>query len=179
MKHALALFLVWVLVPLHAANFPTEYQSALRLYVSNKFNEAKDAFAVLIASAPNAETKDAALAQATYCAVQLKDIEAAEKLAAGIKDKFVAKLCRMNVLTLQAKYREVVALVEDEDFSLWPDALIFEALMSRGNALSLLPRRTSAPRLITPSTTTRKPLRTCGWAAYSKVKRPWIVMMKS
>ena len=65
MKHALALFLVWVLVPLHAANFPTEYQSALRLYVSNKFNEAKDAFAVLIASAPNAETKDAALAQAT------------------------------------------------------------------------------------------------------------------
>ena len=146
MKHALALFLVWVLVPLHAANFPTEYQSALRLYVSNKFNEAKDAFAVLIASAPNAETKDAALAQATYCAVQLKDIEAAEKLAAGIKDKFVAKLCRMNVLTLQAKYREVVALVEDEDFSLWPDALIFEALMSRGNALSRFKKVTAAEK---------------------------------
>ena len=40
----------------------------------------------------------------------------------------------MNLMTLQSKYAEVVALVKDKDFSLWPDALIFDALMCRGNA---------------------------------------------
>ena len=120
----------------NAANFPTEYQAAMRLYVTSKIPEANAAFAALIASAPNSEAKDAALVQASYCEVQLKHVEEATKLAAGIKDKYLSTLCRMNILALQSKYAEVVALVKDEDFSAWPDALIFDALMSRGNALS-------------------------------------------
>ncbi len=123
-----------LLAPLYAATFPTDYQAALRLFISNKIPEAKVAFAALIASAPTPEAKDAALIQASYCEVQLKHVEEATKLAAGIKDKYLSTLCRMKLLTLQSKYAEVVALVRDEDFSLWPDALIFEALMVRGEA---------------------------------------------
>jgi len=135
MKHIIPLAFL-LLAPLHAATFPTEYQAAMRLYVTNKIPEANAAFAALVASASNSEAKDAALMQASYCEVQLKHVEEATKLAAGIKDKYLSTLCRMNILALQSKYAEVVALVKDEDFSAWPDALIFDALMSRGNALS-------------------------------------------
>jgi tetratricopeptide (TPR) repeat protein len=55
---------------------------------------------------------------------------------AKIKEEHLRKLCRMNILTLESKYTEVVALVKAEDFSTWPDALIFDALMCRGNASS-------------------------------------------
>ena len=133
MKHLILLTFLPI-TSLHAATFPTDYQAALRLFVSNKIPEAKAAFEALIASAPTPEAKDAALMQASYCEVQLKHVEEATKLAAGIKDKYLGTLCRMKLLTMQSKYAEVVALVKDEDFSLWPDALIFEALMVRGEA---------------------------------------------
>ena len=120
----------------HAGNFPQEFQAALRLYGSNKIPESKTAFAALIASAPTAEAKDAALMQASCCDVQLKHVEEATTLAAGIKDKYLGTLCRMNLLAMQSKYAEVVTLVNDEDFSLWPDALSLDALMCRGNASS-------------------------------------------
>jgi len=135
MKHIIPLAFL-LLAPLHAANFPTEYQAAMRLFVTNKIPEAKEAFTALVASAPNSEAKDAALMQASYCEVQLKQVEEATKLAAGIKDKYSGTLCRMNMQALQSKYAEVVALAKDEDFTTWPDALIFDALMCRGNSLS-------------------------------------------
>ena len=119
MKH-LTLLVTLMLTPLHAANFPTEYQAALRLYGSNMFPEAKVAFAALIASAPTAQAKDAALMQASYCEVQLKHVEEATTLAAGIKDKYLGTLCRMNLMTMQSKYAEVVALVKDEEESIAP-----------------------------------------------------------
>lgn len=136
MKYFLTLFTALLLAPLHAANFPMEYQAAQRLYASNKVSEARAAFAALIVSAPTVEAKDAALAQASYCEVQLKHVEQASTLAAGIKDKYMSKLCRMNILTVQAQFAEVVALVKEEDFSTWPDAMIYDALMCRGNAWS-------------------------------------------
>ena len=132
------LFLFIAVATSYAATFPTDYQAALQLYVSNKVPEAKVAFTALVASAPNAETKDLALMQASYCEVQLKHLAEATTLAAAIKDKYLGTLCRMKLLTLQSKYAEVVVLVKDEDFSLWPDALIFEALMVRGEASSRL-----------------------------------------
>jgi tetratricopeptide (TPR) repeat protein len=136
MKLTLTFFTVLLVAPLQAASVPAEYQAALRLYGSNKFPEAKTAFAALIASAPTAEAKDAALMQASYCEVQMKHVEEAAALASGIKDKYLGTLCRMNLLTMQSKYAEVVALVKDEDFSTWPDAMIFDVLMCRGNSLS-------------------------------------------
>ncbi len=138
MKHALTLITALLFALLQAANFPTEYQAAQRLYVSNQFSDAKTAFAALIASAPTTAAKDAALMQSSYCAAQLKDGEEAMTVAASIKDKHMSMLCRMNVLTIQSQYAEVVSLAKDEDFSTWPDALIFEALMCRGHASSRL-----------------------------------------
>ncbi|MEI7773396.1 MAG: hypothetical protein WCK17_01340 [Verrucomicrobiota bacterium] len=128
------LFLLTAVATSCAATFPAEYQAALQLYASKKIPEARAAFAALIASAPTPEAKDAAVIQASYCEVQLKNAEEATKLAAGIKDKYLGTLCRMKLLAMQSKYAELVALVKDDDFSLWPDALIFEALMVRGEA---------------------------------------------
>ena len=132
MKHLL--FLLTAVTTSCAATFPTEYQAAMQLYVSKKIPEANVAFTALIASAPNAETKDLALMQASYCEVQLKHPEQATMLAAGIKDKHLGTLCRMKLLALQSKYAEILTLANNEDFSLWPEALVFDALMVRGDA---------------------------------------------
>lgn len=174
------LFLLAAVATSSAAPFPTEYQAALRLYGSNQFPEARAAFAALIASAPTAEAKDAALVQASYCEVQLKHVEEATTLAAGIKDKYLSTLCRMRLLTMQSKYAEVVPLVKDEDFSLWPEALIFDALMVRGDGSgrardTVAAERTFVRRSVPPSMITRRPLRICVWLGCSRAaSRRWI-----
>ena len=118
------------------ASFPQNYQAALRLYESGKFAEAKTAFDGLVALNPNPQAIDRCLVHAAYCETQLKAHDKADALAARIKEEHLRTLCRMNILTLRAQYAEVVALAKDEDFSTWPDALIFDALMCRGNAAS-------------------------------------------
>ena len=118
------------------ATFPQDYQAALKLYDTGKYAEAKTAFDSLIASNPLPQAVDRCLMNEAYCETQLKAHDKAEALAAKIKEEHLRTFCRMNMLTLQTKYAEVVALVKSEDFSLWPDALIFDALMSRGNAMS-------------------------------------------
>ncbi len=130
------LILLTAVATSYSATFPTDYQAALRLYVTNQIPEAKTAFTALIASAPTPQAKDAALMQASYCEVRLKHVEEATTLAAGIKDKYLGSLCRVKLLSMQSRYAEAVALVKGEDFSLWPDALIFDALMVRGEASS-------------------------------------------
>ena len=118
----------------HGATFPQDYQAAMKLYDNGKYAEAKAAFDSLIASNPLPQAVDRCLTIEAYCETQLKAPDKAEALAAKIKEEHLRTLCRMKLLTLQSKYAEVVALVKDEDFSLWPDALIFEALMVRGEA---------------------------------------------
>ena len=135
MKHALALILLCAAIA-QGASFPQDYQAALRLYESGKFAEAKTAFEGLIALNPNPQAIDRCLVQAAYCETQLKAHDKADALMAKIKEEHLRTLCRMNILTMQSKYAEVVALAKDEDFSLWPDALIFDALMVRGEASS-------------------------------------------
>ena len=118
------------------ASFPQDYQTALKLYESGKFAEAKAAFDKLIELNPNPQAMDRCLVQSAYCETQLKAHDKAEALVAKIKEEHLRTLCRMKLLTMQSKYAEVVALAKDEDFSLWPDALIFDALMVRGEASS-------------------------------------------
>ncbi|MFN0075639.1 MAG: hypothetical protein ACKVY0_04110 [Prosthecobacter sp.] len=116
------------------ATFPQDYQAALKLYDSGKFAESKTAFEGLIAMNPNPQAVDRCLVHSAYCETQLKAHDKAAALVAKIKEEHLRTFCRMKLLTMQSKYAEVVALVKDEDFSLWPDALSFEALMIRGEA---------------------------------------------
>jgi tetratricopeptide (TPR) repeat protein len=135
MKHTIAIIVLCAAIA-QGASFPQDYQAALKLYDSSKYAEAKAAFDHLIELNPNPQAVDRCLVQAAYCETQLKANDKADALAAKIKEEHLRTLCRMNLLTMQSKYAEVVALVKDEDFSTWPDALIFDALMSRGNSLS-------------------------------------------
>lgn len=135
MKHTLAIIL-FCAATAQGANFPQDYKAALKLYDSGKLAEAKMAFDQLIALYPNSQAVDLCLVQAAYCETQLKAHDKADALAAKIKAEHLRTLCRMKLLTMQSKYAEVVALAKNEDFSLWPEALIFEALMVRGEASS-------------------------------------------
>ena len=137
MKKILSIVLLCAAIA-QGASFPQDFQTALRLYEGGKFAEAKAAFDKLIELNPNPQAMDRCLVQAAYCETQLKAYDKAEALVAKIKEEHLRTFCRMNLLTIQSKYAEVVALVKDEDFSLWPDAMIFDALMCRGNAASRL-----------------------------------------
>jgi tetratricopeptide (TPR) repeat protein len=52
----------------------------------------------------------------------------------------------MNILTIQTKYADVWALSKTEDFTTWPDALIYDAYVCRGNAASRLRQAADAER---------------------------------
>ncbi|MEY4484719.1 MAG: hypothetical protein RL693_2171 [Verrucomicrobiota bacterium] len=133
MKKILAITLLCAAIA-QGASFPQDYQAALRLCESGKFAEAKTAFDQLIELNPNPQAIDRCLVQAAYCETQLKAHDKAEAIAAKIKEEHLRTLCRMNMLTLESRYADVVTLVKDADFSLWPDATIFDALMCRGNS---------------------------------------------
>ena len=122
--------------PALAGNFPQDYQAALRLYETGKIAEANDAFAKLSESGPNQPAKDAALVQAAYCEARLKHAGEAEALVTRIKDRHLGVLCRMNLLTFDNKFADIVTLSKDEDIEQWPDALAFDALFCRGSAFA-------------------------------------------
>jgi predicted Zn-dependent protease len=104
-------------VNVRAASFPQEYQAATKLYQMGKFAEATAAFDKLLESEPSSPGTDHCLAQAAYCETQLKAHDKAEALVAKIKGEHLRTLCRMNVLTIQSKYADVVALAKTKDFN--------------------------------------------------------------
>jgi len=120
----------------HGANFPEQYQSALRLYEAGKFSEAKAMFDALSDTHPSPQSLDRCLMSASYCENQLKAPDKADALSAKIQDPKLRTFCRTHLLNLRTQYSEVVALLKDEDFDTWPDSLIFDALLCRGNASS-------------------------------------------
>ena len=118
----------------HGASFPQEYQTALKLYESGKFSEAKAALDALSESHAIPQALDRCLVHAAYCENQLKAPDKADALAARIKDPYLRIFCRANLLTQRSQYAEVVSVLNGEDLSAWPDALIFDALLIRANA---------------------------------------------
>lgn len=122
----------------YGASIPQEYQAALKLYEGGRFAEARVVYEGLIALNATPQGTDRCLAQAAYCENQLKAHDKADALASKIKDEHLRTFCRMHLLTLRLQYQEVLALAKNGDFSTWPDTLIFEALMCRGNAYGRL-----------------------------------------
>jgi tetratricopeptide (TPR) repeat protein len=115
-------------------NFPTDFQTAMKLRYSAPAAEAEAAFAKLAERKAGKRATDESLAQAAYCAAAQKKYDKAMEYAGKIEDAALNKLCRMNVLERQSKRAEILTLSRDEAIETWPDALIYDGLMCRGRA---------------------------------------------
>jgi tetratricopeptide (TPR) repeat protein len=130
----LGLLLAVITSPVQAGNFPQDFQDATLLYNRGKVEEAREAFLKLVETGPTPAAIDQALAKVADCESKLKRYKEATATVDRIKDKFLLRLCRMRLLADQRKFAEVLSLCKDEDFNAWPDALIYEAYLSRGIA---------------------------------------------
>jgi tetratricopeptide (TPR) repeat protein len=130
----LGLIMAIITSPVQAGNFPQDFQDATLLYNRGKYEEAREAFLKLVESGPNPAAIDQALAKVAGCETALKRYKEATATVDRIKDKFLLTLCRMRLLAEQRKFADVLLLCKDEDFNTWPDALMYEAYLSRGIA---------------------------------------------
>jgi tetratricopeptide (TPR) repeat protein len=121
-------------LPLQAGNFPQDFQDANLLYNRGKHEEAREAFLKLVESGPTPAAIDQALAKVAACETALKRYKEATATVDRIKDKFLLTLCRMRLMSEQRKFPDVLSICKNEDFNTWPDALMYEAFLTRGIA---------------------------------------------
>jgi tetratricopeptide (TPR) repeat protein len=117
-----------------AADFPAEFENALKLYDAGKFTEACAQFTALAARAPTAGSQSDALRYATLSAISARRFDTAETLLAQIPRESTRKLCQMNLLLARGRVQELVKRFEHEDLAEWPDFHIYDALLARAAA---------------------------------------------
>ena len=136
MKKAAILIAMLSATVVHGANFPQDFQAALRLYEAGKITEARVAFLKLRDLKLTPQATDQSLLYAAYCDGRLKAHDEAYALASAIQDKYLGMLCQMNLMTMESKFADIIAISKSEDFEKWPDALIHDAFVCRGNAFA-------------------------------------------
>lgn len=123
-------------------NFAQDFQAAEKLLIQGKYAEAEKAFGdfllkhskdVTIRLRPVA-TDEVYSAQA-LCALLQGNIDKANEYCGKIKDQYIKKSCVMELLSRQRKYTEMFEILKDEDFSKWPERLVYYAAMNRGRVL--------------------------------------------
>lgn len=117
------------------ADFPEDFQSAVKLRKARKYTEAAAVYEKLAKS----QTKEAALADQCY-------VYASEALAAGkkldealemtkaIREPGVQEFARMQVYSVSGNSRKIKDEFKDTDFSAWPDEYAYLGYCMRGNA---------------------------------------------
>ncbi len=122
------------------ASFPEDFQEAMRLVgTPGKMAEAEAIFLEL-AGRPSRKPQgsDAALEQASLCAVRRNDFEEAGKRADQIREEPLQTLCRMRILDAQRRWKDVVSAAGGQDLATWAERLIYDAAMCRGRAYAML-----------------------------------------
>jgi len=119
--------------------FPVDFQAAMRMArTPDKAGEAEAAFLELTArKVRHLQGTDAAMEQASVCALKRKDFAEAEKRAGRIQDKSLQTLCRMRIWDAQRRWTNIVEAVGDQDLTTWPDRLIYDAAKCRGRAYAM------------------------------------------
>lgn len=102
---------------------------------TRKWGEALEAYLKLANAKKVTEFQKAdALQRAARCACGLKEFERADEIAGQIPIDAVAKTTRMQNLSAQRKWSEIVREFEGEDLSKWPFWQIGEGAFARGRA---------------------------------------------
>lgn len=120
--------------------FPTDFQAAMRLLQTPGGQaEAEAAFLELAArDVRDPSGPDAALEMASWCAVQRRDLEAAEARAGQVREAALKTLCRMRIREAARQWTGLVELAGGEPIETWPDRLVYAAAMCRGKAYAIL-----------------------------------------
>jgi hypothetical protein len=120
--------------------FPVDFQAAMRLFQSPGTRaEAEAAFLELAArDVRDPSGPDAALEMASWCAVQRRDLEAAEVRAGQVREAALRMLCRMRIREAERQWTRLVELAGAEPLETWPDRLVYAAAMCRGKAHAIL-----------------------------------------
>lgn len=114
------------------ADFPDDFQNALKLYNEGENAEACEKFTELVKLAPNSGSKSDALYYAAMSAIKIRHFEKAEEVIAQIQSESTKKLCEMNLMLTQGNLKELVNAFKDEDFTKWSDFHIYDAFIARG-----------------------------------------------
>jgi len=134
MRRALALGLVLALSVAAFGDYPADRKAATELVTAGKNEEAMAAFTKMAAGDVSEAQKSDALEQAVLCALRLKQVDQALKLAKQIPSVPVSKMCQMRVLAAGLKWDELIAQFKDEALATWPDEVRFDAACLRGQA---------------------------------------------
>ncbi|MHC4874311.1 MAG: tetratricopeptide repeat protein [Planctomycetota bacterium] len=121
-----------------AGNFAQEFQKADKLMAQRKFAEAEKSFNELLGSKERRVRRDPVYYELAACALNLKDVEKAESYASNIKDKTLKKSFYLRLLTEQRNNSKIAELYKNEDISIWPENLIYDAAVNRSRAFTAL-----------------------------------------
>ena len=117
-----------------SAGFHEDFQAAVKLYNSRKYDKAGEAFMKLAAAAPTPESKAQSLVFAVSCLGRQRQFEKAMKLAETIAIEPVSKNSRMGVMLDSGKFKVLIAEFKEENIDAWPDSCQSEGFLRRGTA---------------------------------------------
>lgn len=119
-------------------DFLIEFEAAAKLKRARKFSAALPAFLALAEHEEATDLqKSRALAEAAGCALSNGEYQKASDLAGQIPVEAIAKTTRMEVLSGQRLWAELLEQFGEEDFKHWPFTEVGRAAFLRGRAYSM------------------------------------------
>ncbi len=136
MKCFLPVLFALCVIPVFA-DYLSDRTTAMELFNAGKFQEAADGFLKLGESTNDLQQADA-LANAAICLQRLQRPADAMELAGKIRSAPMAMACRIDLLRKGRQWADLLKLAEAQDFTVWPEKLIYPAFMARGQAHAAL-----------------------------------------
>ncbi len=117
------------------ADFPDDFQAARKLFDTGKNKEAQESFEKLAASAPTPKNKAECLSYAAKALGRDKtQYDAAIEAAKKIELREISATTQMAIMQDGRKFKEMLEVFKDEDFSKWPETYQQQASYMRGRA---------------------------------------------
>ena len=117
------------------ADFPEDFQSAVKLRKARKYTEAAAVYEKLAKS----QTKEAGLADLCYvyaseALASGKKLDEALEMTKAIRETGVQEYARMQAYSVSGNSRKIKDEFKDTDISAWPDQYAYLGYYMRGNA---------------------------------------------
>lgn len=121
-----------------SADYAKEQRAADSLLRAKKYNEAINALVKLANETAFRDRNFECLRKAALAADKQKDYQRALDLADKIRNRPLAKSCRMEIMLANKKNKELIEEYGNEDISLWPENCAGKGFYYRGEAYYLL-----------------------------------------
>ena len=139
MKKLIPTFLlISALISTLNAGYISERTAAMELMSAGKNQEAAEAFIKSAEATTNDLQQADALTNAALCLQRLKRNEEAMALVAKIRSVPLRESAELDLLKDARNWKGVMDKTKDKDLSTWPEKVIFQAYLARGQAESAL-----------------------------------------